>query len=102
MKNVHCDPEEATKIHTDLRSKQSFAIHWGTFQLTDEDPIEPALELSRARDMIGIDYKNFFTMAHGETVYKNHEPQHDFSQKFPDIYAHYLQNGRNKPTIELK
>ena len=33
MKNQHVDPEEAVKIHQDVRAKKSFAIHWGTFAL---------------------------------------------------------------------
>ena len=33
MKNQHIDPEEAVKIHLDVRAKKSLAIHWGTFAL---------------------------------------------------------------------
>ena len=36
MKDVHCSPEEAVQIHTDLGAKQSLGIHWGTFHLADE------------------------------------------------------------------
>ena len=34
MKFVHVDPEEAIKIHYDLKSKMSFGIHWAAFKLT--------------------------------------------------------------------
>jgi N-acyl-phosphatidylethanolamine-hydrolysing phospholipase D len=30
------DPEEAVKIHTEIKSKKSIGIHWGTFNLTFE------------------------------------------------------------------
>ena len=32
----HVDPEHAIKIHIDIESKRSVAIHWGTFSLTKE------------------------------------------------------------------
>jgi len=41
MKFVHVDPEEAIKIHYDLKSKVSFGIHWATFKLTLEHYMEP-------------------------------------------------------------
>jgi len=34
MKSMHVDPEEAIKIHYDLKSKMSFGIHWAAFKLT--------------------------------------------------------------------
>jgi len=41
MKFVHVDPEEAIKIHYDLKSKMSFGIHWAAFKLTLEHYMEP-------------------------------------------------------------
>ena len=41
MKFVHVNPEEALKIHQDLKSKMSFGIHWATFKLTLEYYMEP-------------------------------------------------------------
>ena len=32
----HVDPEQAVKIHLDIKSKKSLAIHWGTFALGKE------------------------------------------------------------------
>ena len=26
--DVHCDPEEAVRMHTELQSKRSLSIHW--------------------------------------------------------------------------
>jgi N-acyl-phosphatidylethanolamine-hydrolysing phospholipase D len=67
MKHHHCDPEEAVQIHKDLQSKQSLAIHWGTFPLADEDVIEPALELARSRRVAGVEPSEFFTLRIGES-----------------------------------
>lgn len=36
MKYQHVDPEEAVKIHIDVQTKKSMAIHWGTFALANE------------------------------------------------------------------
>jgi len=36
MKYQHVDPEEAVRIHIDVQTKKSVAIHWGTFALANE------------------------------------------------------------------
>ena len=36
MSPQHVDPEEAVKIHMDVKSKKSIAVHWGTFAMADE------------------------------------------------------------------
>ncbi|MDX1709014.1 MAG: MBL fold metallo-hydrolase, partial [Desulfobacterales bacterium] len=46
MKYHHVNPEESVQIHKDLRSKQSVAIHWGTFILTDEPLDDPPQRLA--------------------------------------------------------
>jgi N-acyl-phosphatidylethanolamine-hydrolysing phospholipase D len=40
-KDAHCDPYEALKIHNDIQSKHSIAIHWGSFNLGEEPLYEP-------------------------------------------------------------
>ena len=42
-KEAHVNPAEAVTIHSQLRSKQSVAIHWGTFPLSEEE-----LEIARS------------------------------------------------------
>lgn len=91
MKNVHCSPDEALQIHLDLRAKQSVAVHWGMFPLTEEDPVEPALELARIRDQRDISPSQFFTMALGETLQVGAEPQNDFATQNSQLYKHYLE-----------
>ena len=36
MRGQHVDPEEAVKVHQDVRSQKSVGIHWGTFDLALE------------------------------------------------------------------
>ena len=67
MKDVHCDPGEALQIHRDIGSMRSLAIHWGTYPLADEDCVEPALDLAKARNKMSISSRLFFTMNHGDT-----------------------------------
>jgi hypothetical protein len=101
LKDVHCDPAEAVQIHKDLRSKQSLGIHWGTFPLSDEDPVEPALELARCRKARKISVNDFFTMAHGETVFFGEKPRHDFAARQPhmlDTYMKYFERTTKKIT----
>jgi N-acyl-phosphatidylethanolamine-hydrolysing phospholipase D len=90
-KNVHCDPAEAVAIHTDIRSKQSIGIHWGTYPLTDEDTIEPPLELKRARDAAQISNREFFTLSLGQVFTVGDMPSEDFATLYPDLYDEYLE-----------
>lgn len=36
MKAQHIDPEEAMVVHRELEAKNSIAIHWGTFAMSNE------------------------------------------------------------------
>ena len=36
MEPQHVDPEQAVKIHQDVRAEFSLAIHWGTFPQAGE------------------------------------------------------------------
>ena len=49
MKDAHMNPEEAVQVHRDLGARRSLAMHWGTFQLTDEARDEPVTRLEAAR-----------------------------------------------------
>jgi L-ascorbate metabolism protein UlaG (beta-lactamase superfamily) len=68
MKNHHINPEEAVLAHIDLRSKQSVAMHWGTFMLTDEPLDEPPLKLKAALKKKGVLDNKFLVLMHGETI----------------------------------
>ena len=68
MKVMHVNPEEAVKIHQDLRARHSVAMHWGTFEgLTDEPMDEPPRVLARLRAEAGLPVEAFDVMKIGET-----------------------------------
>lgn len=67
MKEQHVNPAEAVQIHRDLHAKQSIAVHWGTFELTDESLDEPPLELIKARKAQGVPDEAFVVLAIGQT-----------------------------------
>ncbi|XP_061053613.1 N-acyl-phosphatidylethanolamine-hydrolyzing phospholipase D isoform X2 [Eubalaena glacialis] len=71
MKYQHVDPEEAVKIHIDVQTKRSVAIHWGTFALANEHYLEPPVKLSEALERYGLKTEDFFVLKHGESRYLN-------------------------------
>jgi len=66
MAPVHVAPEEAVSIHQDIGSRQSVAMHWGTFVLTDEPMDEPPRRLRAALERQGLSETDFRVMQHGE------------------------------------
>jgi N-acyl-phosphatidylethanolamine-hydrolysing phospholipase D len=68
MKDQHCNPEEAVQIFQDLGCKQAIAVHWGTFQLTDEALDEPPRALARALKRSAIAVTRFSILAVGATI----------------------------------
>jgi N-acyl-phosphatidylethanolamine-hydrolysing phospholipase D len=67
MRPVHVDPAEAVQIHLDLQSRQSVAMHWGTFQLTAEPADQPPLRLQAELSALNIASEKFWVFKHGET-----------------------------------
>jgi L-ascorbate metabolism protein UlaG (beta-lactamase superfamily) len=67
MKTMHVDPEEAVQIYQDLGARYAVAMHWGTFQLTDEPIDEPPQRLAAALEQAGIPAERFFLMKIGES-----------------------------------
>jgi L-ascorbate metabolism protein UlaG (beta-lactamase superfamily) len=68
MKYQHMDPADALRAHTDLASKQSFAIHFETFQLTDEAFSEPRQLLTEEMGKAKINLNTFFIPDVGQTL----------------------------------
>ena len=68
MKDQHVNPEEAVQIFQDLGCKQALAVHWGTFQLTDEALDEPPKALALAKQKTGLQADRFVALAIGETM----------------------------------
>jgi len=48
MKYMHMNPQDAFQAHLDLQAKRSLAIHYRTFQLTDEAREQPEQDLQKA------------------------------------------------------
>ena len=67
MKDSHCNVEEAIQIHRDVNSKKSIAMHWGTFQLTDEPMDEPIKLLKKLSKKFKLKKDEFSYMVHGQT-----------------------------------
>ncbi len=68
MAAQHVNPEEAIRIHRDIRARRTVGIHWGTFLLTDEPLDQPLADLETARAKAGIDADEFLTLRHGQTL----------------------------------
>lgn len=67
MKPVHCDPAEAVRIHRDVRSRRSLAMHFGCFPLADDSYEQPMRDFLAARNAAGLDDAEFALPAVGET-----------------------------------
>lgn len=68
MAPMHMNPDEAVKTHQEAGARLSLAMHWGTFQLTDEGRNEPAEALAAARTAAGVRAEAFRVLAPGESV----------------------------------
>jgi N-acyl-phosphatidylethanolamine-hydrolysing phospholipase D len=68
MKEQHVDPDEAVRIHRDVKARQSIGIHWGSFELTDEPLDAPIGELAEALRAQGVDDQAFRLLRHGQTL----------------------------------
>jgi len=68
MAHIHVDPPEAVKIHQDVQSETSIAMHWGTFKLADEAMSEPPIYLKKALKQAGLSEAEFIVMAYGQTL----------------------------------
>jgi N-acyl-phosphatidylethanolamine-hydrolysing phospholipase D len=67
MQAVHMNPEEAVRAAGDLGARVALAMHWGTFDLTDEPLDEPPVRFQRAAAAAGRDAGSAWTLAIGET-----------------------------------
>ena len=68
MQVMHMNPADAVQAHLDLAAHRSLAIHYRTFQLTDEAMNQPLLELATALTQQQLAQDCFYTPLEGEMV----------------------------------
>jgi N-acyl-phosphatidylethanolamine-hydrolysing phospholipase D len=68
MRPVHMNPDEAIQAYLDLKGKIFCAMHWGTFDLSDERCDEPPKRLIKKVKELNLDEKMFKVFKHGETM----------------------------------
>ena len=64
---VHLNPEEAVRAAIDLGARRVVAMHWGTFDLTDEPPAEPPRRFLAAAQQAGLGPERAWVLAVGES-----------------------------------
>ena len=65
MKGHHMNPADSVQAHIDLESRKSLAIHFGTFQLTDEPAEQPVHDLKKALADRNIPTEKFVVLSPG-------------------------------------
>jgi L-ascorbate metabolism protein UlaG (beta-lactamase superfamily) len=68
MESAHANPAEAVRIHREVGARRSVAMHWGTFQLTDEGREEPVRALALALATAGLGEGDFAVLAPGASL----------------------------------
>jgi N-acyl-phosphatidylethanolamine-hydrolysing phospholipase D len=69
MATAHMNPEEAVRAYRELGGRGAFVpMHWGTFRLTDEDPLEPPVRLRAAWTAECLPPADLHVLRHGETL----------------------------------
>lgn len=66
MRSMHVNPDEAVRAHEILLAEQSLAIHWGTFELSDEARDDPPAALRRALEDHVVPPGRFWVFEPGE------------------------------------
>ena len=67
MKVSHMDPEEAVQAALDLQANTAVAMHFGTFDLSEEPLAEPPLRFKAAAEATGLGVNNSWVLDVGET-----------------------------------
>lgn len=67
MHFVHLDPEEAVQAAVDLQAARIIALHFGTFDLTEEPLDEPPRRFRRAATRNGLDSTRAWVLKVGES-----------------------------------
>ena len=65
MRTVHASPEDAVKIHQDVKAKLSIGMHWKTFKLSDEGLKRPPYDLYLAMQKYNLNLEKFLPLEPG-------------------------------------
>jgi L-ascorbate metabolism protein UlaG (beta-lactamase superfamily) len=68
MSPIHVSPAEAVKIHQDVDSEKSVAIHYGTFPLADEGLGDAIKDLERAKIDSHLENDEFIVLKEGTYI----------------------------------
>lgn len=68
MAPVHVEPKDAVKIHQDVGSRLSLAMHWKTYKLSEEPMIQPPFDLLRAMKAEKLDPFDFLAPDPGHKI----------------------------------
>ena len=68
MREAHMNPAEAVQAHREVGARRSVAMHWGTFQLTDEGRNEPVRDLEAAKAAAGLASGAFMVLPPGGSL----------------------------------
>lgn len=66
MSPIHCSPEEAVKIHIEVKATISIADHYGTFPLADDGEEDAKEELLKALDKYSLSNDVFILLKEGD------------------------------------
>ena len=68
MSPIHCSPEEAVKIHLEVKAHVSIADHYGTFPLADDGQDDPQQELTLALEKFNLPREQFLILKEGQPM----------------------------------
>jgi N-acyl-phosphatidylethanolamine-hydrolysing phospholipase D len=66
MMPMHMNPAEAVRVFLESRCRRAVAMHWGTFQLTDEPMGEPPILLEKALQAHSVAVDDFVAAGIGD------------------------------------
>lgn len=69
MSPIHMSPEEAVRVHHDVRSACSIAMHYGTFPLADDAQYQAPGDLAAARRKAGLSEDQFILLPEGKLFF---------------------------------